>query len=76
MDNFAATLALLRPEEIPDALYFVDLMERAGHMDAEEAAEWRRRIQAWCRFRLRLKPVRASWPVSAAILEEADLLRS
>ena len=36
-------LELLTPEEIPDALRFVDVMERAGHMDAQEAEEWRRR---------------------------------
>jgi hypothetical protein len=33
MVNFAATLELLRPEEIPDALYLVDVLERAGHID-------------------------------------------
>ncbi len=30
-------------------------LERAGHMDAEEADEWRRRIGAWSRFRLAVK---------------------
>jgi hypothetical protein len=72
MDRFAATLELLRPEEIPDALYLVDLMERAGHMDADEAGEWRRRIQAWCRFGPRAVPAKASWRVPTTLLEEPD----
>jgi len=47
-------------------------MERAGHMEADEAGEWRRRIEAWCRFRLRSVPVRATSRVSTAVLEEPD----
>jgi len=42
MDNFAATLELMPPDELPHALRLVDVLERAGHMDADEAAEWRR----------------------------------
>jgi hypothetical protein len=72
MDGLAATLELLRPEEIPDALYFVDLMELVGHMDAAEAGEWRRRIQAWCRFGLRIKPAKANWRLPTTLLEEPD----
>jgi len=72
MDKFAATLDLLTPDEIPHALRFVDVMERAGHMDAGEAGEWRRRIQAWCRFRLRMVPAEANWHASASVLEEPD----
>jgi len=47
MDKFAA-LELMTSEEI-HALRFVNVMEHAGHMDAGEAREWRRRIQAWGR---------------------------
>jgi len=72
MDKFAATLELLTPDGIPHAVRLVDVLERAGHMDAGEAGEWRRRIQAWCRFRLRVVPAKASWRVSAALLEEPD----
>jgi len=50
----------------------VDVLERAGHMDAGEAGEWRRRIEAWCRFRLRMVPVKASRPVATPFLEEPD----
>ena len=38
-------------------------------MDAREAGEWRRRIQAWCRFRLRMVPSRG---VAVAVREEQD----
>ena len=58
--------------EIHDSLRFVDVMERAGHMDADEAGEWRRQIEAWCRFRLRVVPATASQRVSATLLEEPD----
>ena len=35
--------------------------------------EWRRRIEAWCRFRLRVVPAKANrW--STSILEEPDPL--
>ena len=57
----------MTPDEIP-----VDLLERAGPMDAEEAGEWRRRIEVWCRFRLRMVPTKASWRASTAVLEEPD----
>jgi len=33
-------------DEVKHAFHGVDVFERAGHMDAEEAAEWRRRILA------------------------------
>jgi len=72
MDKFAATLELLTPDEIPHAVRLVDVMERAGHMDAEEAAEWRRRIDAWCRFRLGWVPARVNSRVSATLLEDPD----
>jgi len=45
MDNSSATLELLTPDELPHALRFIDVLERAGHMDAEEAGEWRWRIE-------------------------------
>jgi len=72
MDNFAATLELMTPDEIPHAIRLVDVMERAGHMDAGEAAEWRRRIEAWCRFRLRMVPVKASWRPTTTLLGDPD----
>jgi len=74
VDKFAATLELMTPDEIPHAVRLVDVMERAGHMDADEAGEWRRRIEAWCRFRLRMVPPKASWRGSAALLEDPDPL--
>ena len=40
-----ATLSILTPEEIRDALWFIDLMER-WTMSQPEADEWRRRIRA------------------------------
>ena len=45
-----ATLALMKPDEIEDALRFVDICERGGGTPPEEADEWRRRIVAWQRF--------------------------
>jgi len=50
MDRYTATLELLTPDEIEHALRFVGVMERASHMDADEAGEWRWRIEAWQRF--------------------------
>ena len=47
MNKYAAVLELMPPEEIQHALHFVEVMERAGHMDAEEAEGWRRWIEAW-----------------------------
>ena len=49
-------------EEVRDALRFVEVWEKAGHMSPEEAGELRQRIEAWARFRCRgsqqtLKPV-------------------
>ena len=52
MDKYAAPLELLTPDEVADALHFVDVMQRAGRMDADEAETWRVKIEAWCRFRL------------------------
>ena len=37
--------------EVVDALRFVEVWELAGHMSPEEADAWRRRIEAWARFR-------------------------
>ena len=45
-----ATLALLTPEEIEDALRFVEICERGGGTPPEETDGWRRRILAWPRF--------------------------
>jgi hypothetical protein len=73
MDKFSAALQFLTPDEFPHALRFVDLMELVGNMHAREADEWRRRIEAWCLFRLWGVPVWKRWPVSAALLEEPDL---
>ena len=44
-----ATLALLTPDEVDDALRFVEVCERGG-TPIEEADEWRRRILAWQAF--------------------------
>jgi len=41
----------LTPEETADALRFVEIREKAGHMSPEEVQEWRRRIEAWERSR-------------------------
>ena len=41
-----AILALMQPDEVPDALRFVAVLERGGRMGLEEADEWRRRILA------------------------------
>ena len=43
-------LARMTPEEIRDGLWFLDVCERSGNMDQEEADEWRRRILARQRF--------------------------
>ena len=45
-----AVLAQRKPDEIEEALWFVDVCERAGGTPPEEAAEWRRRILAVQRF--------------------------
>ena len=42
-------LEFLTPEEIADALRFVEVWEKAGHMAQEETEEWRRWIEAWRR---------------------------
>jgi hypothetical protein len=46
------TLNPLNEDEVSDAPRFVDVIERAGHMHAEQADEWRRRIGAKSTFRL------------------------
>ena len=45
-----ATLAMLTPDEIDDALRFVEICERGGGTPVEEADEWRRRILGWQAF--------------------------
>ena len=45
-----ATLSLLTPDEIDDALRFVEICERGGGTPSVEADEWRRRILAWRGF--------------------------
>ena len=45
-----AILALLTPDEIEDALRFVEICERGGGTPTEEADEWRRRVLAWQGF--------------------------
>lgn len=42
-----AILAEMQPHEIRDALWFIDVFERAGGLGATEAAELRRRVVAW-----------------------------
>ena len=41
-----ATLAIMKPDEIREALRFVATWERYGGLDQAEADEWRRRILA------------------------------
>ena len=53
-----ATLALMTPDEVEDALRFVDICERGGGTPPKEADEWRRGILAWQGF-LGLK---GGWP--------------
>ena len=45
-----AVLDLLTPDEVADALRFVEVMQRGEHMSQTEADEWRRRILARQRF--------------------------
>jgi len=51
MGKMDGILELMTPEEVVDAPWFVDVWEMAGHMSAEEAEEWRQKIEAWGRFR-------------------------
>ena len=46
--------AEMTPEEIENALWYVEVFEKVG-MSRQEADEWRRRIVAWQRF-LALNP--------------------
>ena len=57
MDEILESLTL---HEVPDALRFVDVMQRGERMSRAEADEWLVKIDAWCRFRLRVKPRRRS----------------
>ena len=41
MPDYPATLALLEPDDLWPAWRFVDLLEKAGEMDADEAQQWR-----------------------------------
>ncbi len=45
-----ATLTTMTPQEIREALRFVDACERYGTMSRQMADEWRRRIVARQRF--------------------------
>ena len=60
MEDIPETLALLEPDDLWPAWRFVDLLERAGEMDAGEAKRWRDGI-----FKLMLR-----WR-----LEPSDLFR-
>ena len=72
MDKMDGVLALVMPEEIADALRFVDVWKKAGHMSVEESARWREKIQAWERFRLRKNPqlTRSRDDLDVPIVEE------
>jgi len=37
-------------EELAESHHFVEVWERAGYMDSDEAAAWRERIAIWQRF--------------------------
>jgi hypothetical protein len=41
----AETLAMLRPDEVPEVLRALDLFERAGSMDAVTDARWREAVR-------------------------------
>ena len=41
MDKYAATLALLEPEELESWWRMIRLLEREGKMDSMEAQRWR-----------------------------------
>ena len=45
-----ALLAEIKPNEVEDALRFVEICERDGGTPAEEADEWRRRFLGWQAF--------------------------
>jgi hypothetical protein len=45
-----AVLAEMKPHEIRDALRFIDVFERAGDLQSDEAAELRRRVVGWQAF--------------------------
>ena len=55
MPDYPATLALLEPDDLWPAWRFVDLLEKAGEMDADEAQQWRDGIFGLMR-RWNLKP--------------------
>ena len=38
---------LIKLEEIPDVLRWIELSERAGYVSQEKAGEWRIKIAAW-----------------------------
>ena len=46
-----ATLDLLTADEPAEVHRFVEVWERAGYMDSDEAAAWPERIAIWRRFR-------------------------
>ncbi len=54
--KFNALMAEMTPEEIGEALWYVEVFEWTG-ISRQEADEWRRRIVAWQRF-LGLGPAR------------------
>lgn len=45
-----AVLAEMKPHEIRDALWFIDVFDQAGGLRATEAAELRWRVVAWQAF--------------------------
>jgi hypothetical protein len=47
--HMAEILILLKPDEVRDALWLIDVFERCG-MRREEADDWQRRILAQQRF--------------------------
>ena len=73
MDKMDEILALLTPEEVTDALRFVEVWQKAGQMSPEEAEEWRRWIAGWERFRCRRQQLpRRPKKVDLSIVEPPD----
>ena len=55
-----ATLDLITPEELAEVPRFVEVWQRAGHMNPKEGSAWRERIASWRRFRAGSNSTRVS----------------
>ena len=50
MQKIDEILRWMTPSEVPEALRLLEQFETHGQMPADEANEWRRRIEGWARF--------------------------